>query len=204
MKGKFIVFEGITGSGKKTHIQLLKEKLEKVGKNIVVLSFPDYERDIARLTKRLDFNPYALSLLFAADRANWQEKIKEFLKEGKIVISDRYCYSNFAYQGAKGIELNWLMEIEKKIIKPDLVFLIDVPVEISMQRIQQASIKDFTKIEALNRLKKEKENIEKVREIYLNLAKSDKEAKWFVIDGTKSIKENHEKILSIVLKEIEK
>jgi len=202
MEGKFIVFEGITGSGKKTHIKLLANRLKEKNKDVVILSFPDYESEIARLTKRIDFDAITQSLLFAADRARHQERIKKFLEEGKIVISDRYCYSNFAYQAAKGIELEWLKEIEKHIIKPDLVILIDIPVEMSIKRVIQSSIEDFTKQEIISRLEKEKENLESIRKIYLKIAKTDEETKWIIVDGTKEINENHEEIWNAVKKEI--
>lgn len=202
MQGKFIVFEGITGSGKRTHLELLAEKLKQKGKDVVILTFPDYESEIARLTKKADLDPFTQSLLFAADRSRHQERIKKFKKEGKIILADRYCYSNFAYQSVKGIPLEWLIEIEKHTVKPDFVFLIDVPVEISMKRVMQSSIEDFTKQEIISRLEREKESLEKIREIYLKLAKTDKEAKWIVIDGSKEMNETQEEIWKIVSKEL--
>ncbi|MEM5790606.1 MAG: dTMP kinase [Candidatus Aenigmatarchaeota archaeon] len=202
MQGKFIVFEGITGSGKKAHLELLAEKLKEKGNDVVTLTFPDYESEVARLTKRVDLDSFTQSLLFAADRARHQERIRKFLEEGKIVLADRYCYSNFAYQSVKGVPLEWLIEIEKFNIKPDLVFLIDVPVEISMKRVMQSSIENFTKQEIISRLEKDKENLEKIREVYLKLAKIDKEAKWIVIDGSKEMSETQEEIWRIVSKEL--
>ena len=203
MQGKFIVFEGITGSGKRTHLELLAEKLKQKGKDVVILTFPDYESEIARLTKKADLDPFTQSLLFAADRSRHQERIKKFKEEGKIILADRYCYSNFAYQSVKGIPLEWLIEIEKHTVKPDFVFLIDVPVEISVKRVMQSSIEDFTKQEIISRLEKEKESLEKIREVYVKLAKTDKEAKWIVIDGSKEINEIQEEIWKVVSKELE-
>ncbi|MGC8812594.1 MAG: dTMP kinase [Candidatus Aenigmatarchaeota archaeon] len=202
MEGMFIVFEGITGSGKKTHIKLLAEKLKEKGKEVTVISFPNYESEIARLTKRADLDAYTQSLLFAADRSLYQERIKALLEKGSIILCDRYCYSNFAYQAAKGLPLEWLVEIEKNTIKPKIVFLIDVPVEISMNRVRQLSIEDFTKKEILERLEREKSFLEKIREIYLSLAVTDKETKWFVINGSEDISVNHEKIWEKVKEEL--
>ncbi|MFH7860767.1 MAG: dTMP kinase [Candidatus Aenigmatarchaeota archaeon] len=202
MKGLFIVFEGITGSGKKTHIKLLVEKLKEKGKEVTVISFPNYESEIARFTKRADLDAYTQSLLFAADRSLYQERIRALLEKGNVILCDRYCYSNFAYQAAKGLPLGWLKEIEKHTIKPDIVFLIDVPVEISMNRVKQLSIEDFTKKEILERLEREKDFLEKIREIYLSLAVTDKETKWFVINGSEDISVNHEKIWKKVKEEL--
>ena len=203
MNGKFIVFEGITGSGKKTHIKSLEEKLKNLGREVTLISFPNFETEIARLTKRAQFDPFTLSLIYAADRSQYQERIKGLLEKGHVVISDRYCYSNFAYQSAKGVPLDWLMEIEKNILKPDTVILIDLPVELSTERVKQSNIEDFTKKEILDRIEKQKELLEKIRETFLYLAENDEESKWFVIDGSKNISDNQEQIWSIVSKELE-
>jgi dTMP kinase len=204
MRGLFIVFEGITGSGKKTHIRLLSEKLQKIGREVTTISFPDFEGEIARLTKRADFDPFTLSLLYAADRSRHQERIKALLDKGNIVITDRYCYSNFAFQSAKGVPLDWLMEIEKNIIKPDLVFLIDAPIELSMRRVQQANIEDFTKKDILERIQRERKNLEKTRENFLLFSRRDLDSKWFVIDGSLAIEKIQDRVWETVSKELEK
>ena len=98
--------------------------------------------------------------------------------------------------------LDWLIEIEKNLIKPDLVILVDVPVDASISRVQQLSIEDFTKKEILDRLQRERETLEKIREVYLSLAKANKESKWYVIDGSKDMSENHEQIWNIIKKEL--
>jgi dTMP kinase len=202
MTGKMIVFEGMTGSGKKTHIGLVRDRLKSLGKEVVLISFPDYETEIARLTKRSDIDPYTSALLFAADRARSQERIKGLLDRGVVIIADRYCYSNFAYQSAKGVSLQWLMEIEKNIIKPNMVVFIDVPMESKIDRVKQANIEDFTKNEMLSRMQKEREISERIRGKYLQLAKTDRESKWVVVDGTKPISENHEYIWDKVSREL--
>ena len=202
MEAKFIAFEGITGSGKKTHIKILTDRLRQVGVGVMNIAFPNYETDIARLTKRAELDPFTLSLLYAADRSLYQERIKALLERGTVVISDRYCYSNFAYQSARGIDLEWLKEIEKNVIKPHLVILIDLPVEMSMRRVEQASIEDFTKQEVLGRLERERDFMERIREAYLKLARYNKEAKWVVVDGSQDLKVNQEQIWDAVKNEL--
>lgn len=202
MKGKFIAFEGITGSGKKTHVIFLAEKLRDLGKEVVTINFPNFETEIARLTKRREFDPFTLSLLYAADRSLYQERIKALLEKGSVVITDRYCYSNFAYQSVKGVPVEWLIQIEKNIIKPDIVILIDVPIGTSMKRVQQANIEDFTKKEILARLERDRKMLENIRKNYLELAKTDKEAKWFVIDGSQELAKNQEQIWEIISKKV--
>lgn len=192
MAGKFIVFEGITGSGKKNSVNALAERLRSLGHSVVMISFPDYEEEIARVVKRVQPNPFTLALLYAADRSHDQEKIRILLETSDIVLCDRYCYSNFAYQSAKGVPLEWLMEIERNIMKPDLVFFIDTPIELSLRRLEQASIEDFTKNEILSRIERERQIIEKIRQTYLYLAENDKESKWYIIDGAKEISDTVE------------
>jgi dTMP kinase len=204
MRGLFIVFEGITGSGKKTHIKLLAERLKELGKEVTIISFPDFESEIARLTKRPDLDNFTVSLLYAADRSRHQERIKSILEKGGVVITDRYCYSNFAFQSAKGVPLDWLMQIEKNIIKPDLVFLIDAPIEVSMKRVQQANIEDFTKRDILDRIQRERKNLEMTRENFLLLSRRDLESMWFVIDGSLNIEKIHQLVWEVVSKELDK
>jgi dTMP kinase len=202
MRGFLVIFEGVTGAGKKTHIKLLAEKLKALGKEVSILSFPDYENPIAKLTRKADLDPYTQSLLFAADRQLNQQRIKALLEKGNIILCDRYCYSNYAYQSALGVDLKWLMQIEKNVIKPDLAFLIDVPVETSIKRVQQASIEDFTKKEILSRLQKQREILEKIRENFLEIAKRNKETEWHILDGRKDIAEVDREIWEIVKRKI--
>lgn len=202
MKGLFIVFEGISGSGKKTHINFLVHMLNQAGREAVTLTFPDFDAEIARLTKRTEFDPFTLSLLYAADRSRHQERIRSFLEKGNVVITDRYCYSNFAYQSARGVPMDWLQEIERNIIKPDIGILVDVPVSVSVERIQQSRIEDFTKKELLDRLHRDRELLEKIRENFLYITRTDKKTKWFVIDGSQEMSRNQEQIWNIVSKEI--
>jgi len=200
-KGLFVVFEGMTGSGKKSQIRLLTERLQKAGREVVNISFPNYETEIARLTKRGDMDAYTQSLLFAADRQHYQQRIKQLLEKGAVIICDRYCYSNFTYQSAKGILLEWLVQLEKNIIKPSVVIFIDVPISLSMSRVQQANIEDFTKREILERLERERENLEKIRETYLYLSKAeiDKETHWHVFNGEIVESVLQEQIWSIIM-----
>jgi len=203
MKGLFVVFEGLTASGKKSQIILLTEHLQKEGREVVKISFPNYETEIARLTKRSDIDPFTQSLLFAADRQHYQSRIKQLMEKGAVVLCDRYCYSNFAYQNVKNVPLEWLVELEKNVIKPEIVFFIDVPISVSFSRVQQLNIEDFTKKEIVDRLQTERENLERIRGIYLNLGKSQSDStKWYVLNGEVAELSLHEQIWNIVAEKL--
>lgn len=135
-RGRFIVFEGLDGSGKSTQIAMLAEKLKLLGHKVYCTAEPtnsatgglirdtlsnNYKRDAAELAG-----------LFLTDRiahnVNPVWGIKKFLDDGIDVICDRYYYSSFAYQGL-GTSLGWIMDMNincPEIMKPDLCVFLDV------------------------------------------------------------------------------
>jgi dTMP kinase len=131
------------------------------------------------------------ALLFAVDRIEHVENmVKPALQEGKIVISDRYVYSSLAYQGAAGLDLKWIEEINKFAIPPDLAIYIDIPAEVVFER--------------LRREKSVMENFQtqcKVREIYLKLVE---DGRLIPINGNRPGNEVEKNILEIVINFIEK
>jgi dTMP kinase len=191
MSGLFIAFEGMDSAGKKTHSKLLAEKLREMNKEVVLISFPSYETDIGKLIKgwisrSLDIKPEAAAMLYAADRIQYQDRIKEWLRKGWIVITDRYCYSNIAYQSVLGISKKWLIDIEKPIIKPDVIFLLDIPEkEASIRGLKQETLSTFLD---LKEVKPEETFREKVRKEFLEISKKPPYGgKWQIIDGTKPV-----------------
>ncbi|WP_297480312.1 dTMP kinase, partial [Thermococcus sp.] len=180
--GIFIVLEGIDGAGKSTQAKLLKLWFEEKGYEVVLTKEPT-DTPFGKLIRRLvltggregiidgaKISHEAEALLFAADRAEHVDKlIKPALESGKVVISDRYFYSSLAYQWARGLDLDWLIDLNRFAIRPDLVLLLDLPVKESMKRIRTRSIKsEFDKIVELQK---------KVRENYLKLAERFPEIK---------------------------
>lgn len=167
-RGWLICIEGLDKSGKTTQSRLLVEALRKMGFETIYTSEPS-GGEIGRFIEqyilhRRERAPVAVeALLFAADRVDHAEKvIKPMLNEGKIVVSDRYIYSSLAYQGAGGLDLDWIMEINKMAPRPDLAIYLDVPVEVVMERIRRESrrsVMEFREIQV------------RVREIYLELVR---------------------------------
>lgn len=133
MNGKLIVIEGLDGSGKATQAERLYKKYKEAGKNVMKVSFPDYESDSSALVKMYlagefgtdpdSVNPYAASSFYAVDRfASYAKNWKQFYLDGGIIIADRYTTSNAIHQCAKLPEdkweafINWLFEYEYRLI----------------------------------------------------------------------------------------
>ncbi|MEM2273241.1 MAG: dTMP kinase [Candidatus Bathyarchaeia archaeon] len=195
-RGLLICVEGLDKSGKTTQSKLLVKNLREMGFDAFYTSEPSngeigkfIERYVLRRDKRIPIP--AEALLFAADRiVHAESEIKPLLDKGKIVVSDRYIYSSLAYQGAAGLDLEWIMEINKMAPKPDLAIYLDVPAEVVMERIQKGrrrSIMESLGVQI------------KVREIYLKLVK---EGLLLLINGNRPIMEVSRDIQKIVLERL--
>ena len=144
-EGKLITFCGLDGCGKTTQIRRLVKWLEDNGYKVYLTKQPtDFvrESDIFRTSMVSpdldDFDYRALSLLCASDRVQHSNRvISQKLKEGYIVISDRYFYSCLANLIARGFNKDmWIYEIAKSIQKPDVSFFLNVPVENAIARVR--------------------------------------------------------------------
>jgi dTMP kinase len=189
LRGKFITFEGIDGSGKSTQLRMLANELRVRGFNVM----PTMEPGGTPLGRRLreafleteeNVTPLAELLLFAADRAQHVNfLVKPALAEGKIVISDRYADATFAYQGAgRGFSesiVNQVIELATSGLKPDLTLFFDLPIEKALLRTNSRTDAGEQK----NRMDKETaEFYARVREAYLKIAANEPE-RFQVIDA---------------------
>lgn len=199
----FITFEGIDFCGKSTQVELLKKYLLTNNKKVEIIREPggteisEKVRDILLDKKHLHMFMEAEIFLFSASRAQLvREKIQPYLKSGIYVISDRFHDSTTAYQGyGRGIDIEIVNHINKLAIgetKPDLTFIIDIPVETAEERKKIKEKADLDRIEV-----SDKTFFEKVRNGYLAISKNDK--RFRVVDGTKSINEIHNKIINEIL-----
>jgi dTMP kinase len=166
--GVFVCIEGLDGCGKTTQAKLLVRRLKRHF-DAVYTAEPSGGK-IGKFIKKycLHGNSRGSSvveaLLFAADRfEHVQNEVLPALDDGKVVVSDRYVYSSLAYQGAAGVDLDWIEKINRHALRPNLAVFVDVKPEIVVQR--------------LKRKKSVMENFEtqrKVREVYLTfLEKGD-------------------------------
>ena len=153
----YLVIEGIDGAGKETQTRLLKEYLKSLGKNVITQSFPNYGTDgckpvqmylDGKLSKTAnEVNAYQSSVLFAVDRFCTMTQLIKNITKDSVVVFDRYVSSNMLHQGGKihndeDLEkyLKWLENFEFEIMKiprPDKIFFLSVPPEISMELIKQ-------------------------------------------------------------------
>lgn len=198
----FITFEGIDFCGKSTQVELLKNYFERKGKSVQVIREPggteisEKIRDILLDKKNNKMFMETELLLFSASRAQLvREKINPFIKEGKIVISDRFHDSSTAYQGfGRGLPIDSVLNVHKLAIGetiPDITFIIDIPVEVAVKRKSEKTHKELDRIEVSSN-----DFFEKVRNGYLTLAKNEK--RFRVIDGTQSIEGIHKLIVNYI------
>ncbi len=192
-KGKFIVFEGLDGSGSSTQVDLLVHNLNKSGHKSFATKEPtnNIVGGLLRglLTKEWSTTSEGFQLLFAADRAHHlKREILPAIEADKNVVSDRYFFSTIAF-GAIDLPREWLASINSRFPIPDITFLIKVRPEVCLERIGKAARAGFEFFE-------EKEKLEKTWETYEELVKDSKN-KIRIIDGEQSIEVIEKEIFEI-------
>ena len=138
-RGKLIVVEGIDGSGKSTQISLLSHWLRSQGYAVAFSewnSSPLVRQTTRRGKKKEMFTPTTFSLLHATDFADRLESyIVPLLKAGAIVCADRYAYTAFARDVARGVSRRWVRNLYRFAIHPNLAFYFRVPLDVALGRI---------------------------------------------------------------------
>ncbi|MFH1837881.1 MAG: dTMP kinase [Candidatus Kuenenbacteria bacterium] len=183
-KGKLIVIDGLDGSGKATQTKLLIKNLKKNNYKTATIDFPQYSLFFGQMVKRYlkgefgklkNVNPYLCSILYATDRWQNKNKIEKWLKQGKIVICDRYVSANQIHQTSKLKTkkekqnfLEWLNKLEFeifKIPKPDLILFLNVPCKISQKLIKNKKDKDIHETNLSHQIAAQKQSLELVKKI---------------------------------------
>lgn len=208
-KGFFVALEGIEASGKTTQTTRLGEKIAHdlkvhLTKNPTHSFVGDFIRKNL-LAGKLRIPPVALQYLFGADRDIQQEEIIKHLKNGEIVISDRYFWSSVAYGTAdkQGVDYeNWeklsltafsLLSMYHQFILPDVTVYLDIPIEESVKRMSGS--KKHTEIYD------NKETVIKVEKGYKWLIKKFPE-EFIILDGTKSEEKLEREIIKIIQRKV--
>lgn len=147
-KGKFIVFEGIDGSGKTTQMRLLGDFLRERGMDVVLTQEPTHSPIGSLLRSCLgggyETDERVIAALFAADRIDHitaKDGIRALLDRGTTVLCDRYYPSSLAYNGGL-VSFDWVYELNRPaigLLPPDLVLFLDVTPEESMARLSRRS-----------------------------------------------------------------
>jgi dTMP kinase len=201
MKGLFISFEGIEGTGKTIQSKLLCEYLIKKGFKVSLTEEPGGTRigrtirDILLSVDNIEMTPLTELFLYNASRIQHiKEVILPAIKQGMVVITDRFSDSTVAYQGyGRGIELPLINSIEHivtKGLRPDKTILLDLDVAIGLQRNKGINKEDRIELEDVT-------FHERVRDGYHALAAEDPE-RIYVIDASKSIEHIHGTIKNLV------
>lgn len=138
-EGTLICVEGIDGSGKSTQLTLLRDWLKSTGKDVIFTEWNSSEliSQTTKLAKKKNMlSPRTFSLLHAVDFADrLKQVIAPALKTGFIVLADRYAYTAFARDVARGVDPNWVREVYDFAIKPDLAIYFDIDPKTSLERI---------------------------------------------------------------------
>lgn len=136
MRGHYIVFEGIDGSGKTTVCTHIAVRLRESGYNVLLISEPS-KSEIGQLLRKqmraMTLNQKSIALLYAADSYDIQDKIS---KDHDFILSDRNFFSTVAYQMME-VDENWLFSIHKFLEIPDTIFYLRVSVEEALGRIER-------------------------------------------------------------------
>jgi len=218
-RGKFIVLEGIDGSGKRTQLEALTLAFARRGLAFSEISFPNYSGFFGKLVARYlngefgslaTVDPHFSALLYAGDRLESKPAIEAALASGKTVLADRYIGSNLAHQGARvrrekrGEFLAWLKQLEYAVYAlpaEDLVVYLRVPVAEAHRLIGQKSGRDYTSLRH-DLHEADVAHLEAAAEVYDELAR---EPNWLRIEcfdaaaGTlRPPAEIHEEILAAV------
>lgn len=203
----FITFEGVDGCGKSSVLQYVLEELKKEGYNIIGTREPggvkiaEDIRNIILDKENTAIDKKTEALLFAASRRqHLVEKVWPALKEGKIVLCDRFLDSSLAYQGgAQGLGVDEVLGINLFAIDntfPDFTVLFDMDPEIGFERIAKNSNREVNRLDL-----KEIVFYHKIRETFLELSKRYKE-RFVVIDASKDFDTVKNNVLNIVRERI--
>ena len=199
MRGKFITLEGMDGAGKSTHIAAIQTGLERQGHEVVLTREPggtalgEALREVL-LHQSMHAETETL-LMFAARREHIAQVIEPALVRGAYVVSDRFTDATFAYQcGGRGVEAHKIKILESWVqsgLQPDLTLLFDVPVAVSMQRLQSARTPD----------KFEREShafFTRIREAYLARADQDP-VRFRIVDADQPLEEVNKRVEEIII-----
>lgn len=202
-KGQFITVEGTEGVGKSTNMAFIEEWLIKAGKEIVITREPggtvlgEKLRAVLLDAKEQSMcDDTELLLMFAARSQHLHEVIQPALASGKWVLCDRFTDATYAYQGGgRGIDMSRIAQLEQWVqgdFRPDLTLILDLPVDVGLERAGKRSAPDRFELE-------KHDFFNKVRDTYLARA-AEHPGRYRVIDASPSISEIQQSIQAVLEK----
>ncbi len=204
-RGLLIVVEGIDGSGKSTQIHLLHKWLLSEGYKVFFSEWNSSTlvKGTTKLgKKRKVLTPTTFSLIHATDFADRTENdIVPALKAGAIVLADRYVYTAFARDVARGVHRNWVRNLYDFSVVPDIAFYFRVPLDISLDRILtgRAQLKYYEAGQDIGLSKDAEESFKLFQaRIVQEYESMLEESNLTVIDGTLTIEEQQSQVRGIV------
>jgi dTMP kinase len=208
-RGKLIVVEGIDGSGKSTQISLLSQWLRSRGFAVAFSewnSSPLVHETTRRGKKKEMFTPTTFSLIHATDFADRTERyILPLIRAGAIVCADRYAYTAFARDVARGVDPKWVRNLYSFALRPNLAFYFRTPLDVALSRILGG--RDALKYYEAGMDLKLSRDVEDSFRVFQGRILAEYEAMseemgFHVIDATQSIEDQQRQMRAIVLKEI--
>jgi dTMP kinase len=207
--GKLFIVEGIDGSGKSTQLSLLQQWLRQEGYMVFFSewnSSPLVKETTSRGKKKQMLTPTTFSLIHATDLADRIERhIIPPLKAGAIVLADRYIYTAFARDVARGVRPAWVRELYRFAVKPTIPFYFRVPLDVSLKRIlgARAGLKYYEAGMDLGLT----DNVEESFKLFQGMisARYEEMVTEFgltVIDATRSIEEQQDEVRALVEREL--
>ncbi len=189
-EGRIIVLEGIDKAGKGTQCKLLQNDIIKAGFNCKILDFPDYSTPIGKeirlfLDGRRSYSSQVQHMLLSVNRWEKKEEIKTMLQNGTIIIMDRYYQSNIVYGLSNGLDLNWLINLDRGLPKEDIIIILEIDPETSYKRITYNRDLFEKNLEFLSNVK---QNYQKLSQVY----------NWKIVNGEENVEKIHLKTSSLV------
>ena len=191
-KGKIVAIEGPDKAGKMTQSNLLVNSLKRSGRVSVVMHFPDYTTPIgmeinAFLEGKRDYSNELKHMLMSANRWERKKEIESMVKTGTIVVINRYYQSNLVYGISNGLNIDWLLNLDKGLPKEDIAIVLDVSPSTASLRSENLDL--FERNEKL------------LLEVNKNYSKLAKQFNWKIINGSNSQEQVHKEVLSLLKKE---
>jgi dTMP kinase len=194
-RGVFIAIEGIDAVGKKTQTFILKSWLDTRGMSTHTFSFPAYDTVVGREIRKFlagtaSYPQQARAMLYAANRWEKAAELERLLSNSDALIVNRYTGSNYAYGMSNGLDLEWLVNLERGLPQPDLTLVLDAPpAKIAPRRGERKDTYE-----------RNQELQEKVRGAYLTLAKK---FGWVVVSAEGGVDETGRAVKGAVSKALE-